>query len=73
MHIHFSRIEFTRAGEKRHRTFAGSCGGPYEPLLEVIAARGYAPRIICEAAGTQAADAKTMQEYYRSLLPAAGR
>ncbi len=69
-HIHFSHIEFTKAGEKRHWTFADAFGPPHEPLLEVIAARGYAPRIICESAGTQAADAKTMQAYYRQLLPA---
>lgn len=69
-HIHFSRIEFTKAGEKRHWTFADAFGPPYEPLLEVIAARGYAPRIVCESAGTQAADAKTMQEYYLKLLSA---
>ncbi len=69
-HIHFSRIEFTKAGEKRHWTFADAFGPPHAPLLEVIAARGYAPRVVCESAGTQAADAKIMQEYYRSLLPA---
>ena len=67
-HIHFSRIEFTKAGEKRHWTFADPYGPPHEPLLELIAARGYAPRIICESAGTQAADALTMRDYYRSLL-----
>lgn len=65
--IHFSRIEFTKAGEKRHWTFGDNYGPPHEPLLEVIAARGYRPRVICESAGTQAADARTMQEYYRSL------
>ncbi|HWQ61544.1 MAG TPA: TIM barrel protein [Negativicutes bacterium] len=70
VHIHFSRIEFTKAGEKRHWTFADAFGPPHEPLLEVIAARGYTPRIVCESAGTQALDAKTMQEYYRTLLPA---
>ncbi len=70
VHIHFSRIEFTKAGEKRHWTFADAFGPPHEPLLEVIAARGYAPRIVCESAGTQAADAKTMQAYYRKLTGA---
>lgn len=68
VHIHFSRIEFTRAGEKRHWTFADAYGPPYEPLLEVIAERGYAPRVICESAGTQAADALAMREYYMGLL-----
>ncbi|MDF2568750.1 MAG: nfo [Sporomusa sp.] len=68
LHIHFSRIEFTKAGEKRHWTFADPYGPPHEPLLAVIADRGYTPRIICESAGTQAQDAITMQDFYQSML-----
>jgi len=68
IHIHFSKIEFTKAGEKRHWTFQDQYGPPMEPLLETIAQRGYSPRIICESAGSQAEDAKTMQDYYLKLL-----
>lgn len=68
MHIHFSRIEFTKAGERRHWTFSDPFGPPHEPLLEVCANRGFTPRIICESAGTQAADAKSMQLFYQRLL-----
>lgn len=68
IHIHFSRIEFTKAGEKRHWTFRDQYGPPHEPLLELIAERGYTPRIICESAGTQAEDAKVMQSYYLRQL-----
>ena len=68
LHIHFSRIEFTKAGEKRHWTFADPFGPPHEPLLAVVAERRYTPRIISESAGTQAQDAKTMQDFYRRLL-----
>lgn len=68
LHIHFSKIEFTKAGEKRHWTFADDYGPPHLPLLELCAEQGYTPRIICESAGTQAADAKTMQDIYRSLV-----
>lgn len=68
LHIHFSRIEYTGAGEKRHWTFADPYGPPHEPLLELIAERRYMPRIICESAGTQAADARSMQEFYQQLL-----
>ncbi|BBB92689.1 MAG TPA: TIM barrel protein [Methylomusa anaerophila] len=67
-HIHFSRIEFTKAGEKRHWTFQDPYGPPHEPLLAVIAERKYTPRIICESAGTQARDAKIMQDAYRAML-----
>jgi len=68
LHIHFSHIEFTKAGEKRHWTFKDPYGPPHEPLIEFIASRGYTPRIICESAGTQAEDAKIMQDFYLELL-----
>lgn len=68
LHIHFSKIEFTKAGEKRHWTFDDPFGPPPECLLSVIAQKGYTPRIICESAGTQAKDAKTMQQLYVDFL-----
>ena len=69
-HSHFSKIMFTeKGGEKMHLTFGDNQGyGPdYEPLLELIYAKGWSPTFICESAGTQTEDAQTMQEYYRSL------
>lgn len=68
LHIHFSRIEFTKGGEKRHWTFADEFGPPYEPLVELCALRGFTPRVICESAGTQGIDAKMMQDLYFSLI-----
>jgi len=68
LHIHFSRIEFTKGGEKRHWTFADEFGPPYEPLVEFCALRGLSPRIICESAGTQGIDAKVMQDLYFLLI-----
>ncbi len=71
LHCHFSKIEYTKAGEKQHLTFADTqYGPPFEPLMEAIARDGLAPRIICESSGTQAEDALTMKQYYRSLLGA---
>lgn len=68
-HIHFSKIEFTKiGGEKRHWTFSDPFGPPHEPLIELCAERGYTPRIICESAGTQAVDARIMQDLYFTLL-----
>ena len=65
MHIHFSTIEFTDAGEKRHRTFAETDYGPrFELLAPLLKARGYAPRVICECKGTMAEDARTMMNIY---------
>lgn len=68
MHIHFSRIEYTNGGEKRHLTFADNRFGPeYEPLMEEIHKRKLQPSIICESDGTQAEDAAEMKKYYESL------
>ena len=67
-HVHFSKIEYTQGGEKRHLTFADDLGfgPPFEPLADLIAKRGATPTIICESAGTQDIDAKTMMEIYES-------
>lgn len=67
-HSHFSRIEYTKGGEKRHWTFADTQFGPEpQPLLQLLKERGATPTIICESAGTQAEDAAWMQQYYNSL------
>ena len=67
-HAHFSRIEYTTGGEKRHLTFADTVfGPPFEPLLELLFQRRLAPVIVCESAGTQAEDAAAMKRYYQSL------
>lgn len=68
-HAHFSKIEYTvPGGEKRHLTFEDNKYGPdFEPLIEVLAQRGVSPVIVCESAGTQTEDSKTMQDYYLSV------
>lgn len=64
-HSHFSKIEWTTGGEKRHLTFEDNIFGPnYEPLMELLVKYDCSPVIICESAGTQAEDAKQMKEYY---------
>lgn len=63
LHCHFSKIEYTNAGEKKHLTFADSVYGPsFEPLAEAILLEKVCPRIICESAGTQAEDALWMKQ-----------
>lgn len=64
-HSHFSKIEYTTGGEKRHLTFEDTTYGPdFEPLMELIYKRQASPVFICESAGTQAEDAKAMKDYY---------
>lgn len=69
-HSHFSKIEYTeKGGEKKHLTFADTVYGPqFEPLMELVAKKSLAPTFICESDGTQTEDAKTMKDYYESLL-----
>lgn len=68
LHCHFSKIEWTGSGEKRHLTFDDNVYGPsFEPLIEVISREGLTPTIICESAGTQSDDALAMKKYYDSL------
>ena len=64
-HAHFSKIEYTDGGEKRHLTFADTLFGP-EPaaLMQLIAERGFTPTFVCESAGTQTRDAKTLMTLY---------
>lgn len=68
MHCHFSKIEYTGAGEKKHLTFEDTVYGPaFEPLMEAVARENLCPTFICESAGTQAEDALTMKKYYQSV------
>ena len=68
-HSHFSKIEYTAGGEKRHLTFEDTVYGPdFEPVMELVAKKNLSPVFICESDGTQAEDARTMKEYYKSLL-----
>lgn len=68
MHIHFSKIEYTNGGEKKHLTFSDKTFGPdFEPLFEEIKRRSLEPSVICESDGTQAEDAAEMKRFYESL------
>ena len=64
-HAHFSKIEYTDGGEKRHLTFEDMTFGPDPaPLMQAVADRGFTPTFICESAGTQTRDAKTLMTLY---------
>ncbi len=68
-HSHFSKIEYSAGGEKRHLTFADSLFGPApEPLLRLVAERRLSPTFICESDGTQAEDAAYMKACYQNYL-----
>ncbi len=69
-HAHFSKIEYTKGGEKRHLTFTDEIYGPEPaPLMTLIRQRRLTPTIICESDGTQAEDACTLSALYGGAQP----
>ena len=69
LHCHFSKIEYTDSGEKKHLTFADTVFGPdYEPFVEAIVKGGLSPTVIRESAGTQSDDALAMKTLYKSMI-----
>lgn len=68
MHCHFSKIEFTVGGEKRHLTFEDKVYGPdFEPFVKAIFDLGVSPTVICESDGTMAEDALVMKNMYMKM------
>ena len=62
MHCHFSKIEFTHQGEKRHHTLDEKAYGPeFRMLAEVILDFGMHPTMICESPILDV-DARKMKE-----------
>lgn len=69
LHCHFSKIEWSASGEKKHLTFEDTEFGPeYEPLMRVIAREKLSPTIICESAGAQSDDALAMKSAYNAYV-----
>ncbi len=68
LHIHFSRIEYTKGGEKRHWNYEDTQFGPsFEPLAEELFARRYAPVVICESKTHIAEDALLYKRIYQDI------
>lgn len=67
MHCHFSKIEFSSQGEKRHRTLDEERYGPdFELLAKVMVDFNMHPTVICETPLLDI-DAVQMQKIYLSL------
>lgn len=68
LHCHFSKIEYTHMGEKKHLTFEDKTFGPeFEPLAEVLRENKLCPNIICESDGTMDIDAAFMRKIYNRV------
>ena len=67
-HVHFSKIMYSVKGEVKHLTFEDDVYGPeFEPLAIALKDLGLEPYIVSESSGTQAEDAKAMQDIYNKL------
>jgi len=66
-HCHFSRIEFTQGGEKKHWTLSDIQFGPeFVFLAQVLIKRKLEPVIISESRGTMAEDAAKLKNIYET-------
>lgn len=69
IHSHFSKIEYTASGEKKHLTLEDKEYGPeFEPLAELMIEYDMMPTIICESRGTMAEDALKLKTIYERFL-----
>lgn len=69
LHCHFSCIEFSNGGEKRHLRFDNGVFGP-DPIVfaKTLAELRVTPTVICESAGTQDIDASFLKEQYMRYI-----
>ncbi|HOI40415.1 MAG TPA: TIM barrel protein [Methanobacterium sp.] len=68
LHCHFTRIEYTDAGERKHHVLNETeYGPPLDLLLEALIDCGWYATIICETPFLEK-DALIMQQTYQSLL-----
>ena len=68
LHCHFSRIEYTQAGERKHWTYGHTQYGPdFEPLVAVLHKYEVGGTVICESRGTMAEDALKLKTIYLEI------
>lgn len=67
LHCHYTHIEFTDKGERRHHILGVDYGPPLEPLLEEIIERGWNVTLVCETP-LRDRDAILMKKDYRTIL-----
>jgi deoxyribonuclease IV len=63
-HAHFSNIEYSIKGERRHLEFSPVGEPPFQPLAELLVENGYNGTIICETPLLDQ-DALRLQEIYK--------
>mgnify|MGYP000971267537 CR=1 FL=1 len=68
LHCHFSRVEFTKGGEKKHWGIDDVQFGPeFKYLAQVICKKKMEPVIICESRDNMAEDALKLKKIYQDI------
>ena len=69
MHIHFSKLEYTDKGEKRHVPFSIREAGPKPSLFlrSLPARQDFNPVIICESPNSYADGRRLQRNHYARL------
>lgn len=68
IHCHFSRVEFSKGGEKRHWSIDDKDYGPeFEFLAEALCEKEIEPVIICESRHNMAEDALKLKNIYEEI------
>lgn len=68
LHSHFTRIEYTEKGERRHHTLLEkNYGPPLKPLLKEIIERGWDVTLICETP-LRDDDARLIKDLYGEMV-----
>ncbi|MGI5878182.1 MAG: TIM barrel protein [Christensenellales bacterium] len=71
IHIHFSRIAYSKAGERVHLTLEDQEYGPFfEPLAELLVERDMIPTVLCESRDRMAEDALELKKMYMKAAEA---
>ena len=73
MHVHFSQLEYTAGGEKKHRNFGEGFGPDFAPLARICVEKDFEPVFICESQGKMAEDAAAMKAIWEDEKRRAGR
>jgi len=64
-HAHFSEIEYTAKGERKHIPLGTKNDPPYKPFMKVLAEHGYSGTVICESPRLDIDALKMKREYNR--------
>lgn len=68
IHIHFSRIEYGKSGEKKHRRYDEEEYGPtFDNLAEAMYKKNMEPVVICESREFMAEDAVKLKNIYNKV------